>query len=84
MEYCITVIGTVAIQQNIQNKENIGTHSKESKRYLLILSVALDVVGRDTFSNWLFPKNPKYTKQLIYHERRKKQIQKKEGKYRKC
>ena len=52
--------------------------------YLLILSVALDVVGRDTFSNWLFPKNPKYTKQLIYHERRKKHIQKKEGKYRKC
>ena len=51
--------------------------------YLLILSVALDVVGRDTFSNWLFPKNPKYTKQVIYHEAGNKHIQKKERKYRK-
>ena len=33
--------------------------------------------GRDTFSNWLFPKNPKYTKQVIYHERGNKNIERK-------
>ena len=40
--------------------------------------------GGDTFSNWLFPKNPKYTKQVIYHEAGNKHIEKKERKYRKC